>query len=68
MRIRMLTSRVTNEGHTQCPGDVIDVPDAEALRMINGGLAQRVGHEPETAMLEQAYRGGKQSRATRGAR
>lgn len=51
MRIRMLTARVEGNGRTQQWGDVIEVSNDEALRMIAAGQAVRVGPEHETAMV-----------------
>lgn len=47
----MLTSRVEAGGRNQQWGDIIDVPDDEAKRMIAAGQAQRLVDEPETAMV-----------------
>jgi hypothetical protein len=41
MKITLLTSRATATG-SQNRGDVIDVSDAEAIRMIDAGQAQPV--------------------------
>lgn len=41
MKITLLVSRVSVAG-AQNRGDVIDVPDAEAIRMIDAGQAQPV--------------------------
>ena len=45
MTIKLLTSRTANIGDSQQWGDIIDVPDDEAQRMIAAGQAI------ETAML-----------------
>lgn len=50
MKIKLLTSRATATG-AQNRGDVIDVPDDEARRMIAGGQAQPVRRaKPERAV------------------
>lgn len=50
MKIKLLTSRATAEG-AQNRNDEIDVPDAEAKRLIEAGQAEpvRSGSRPETA-------------------
>ena len=63
MRIVMETSRVCEGGQTQQWGDIVDVPDAEAMRMIEAGQARR--HVIETAMTEQTTRGGQHAKANR---
>lgn len=47
----MLTARVEGNGRTQQWGDIIDVPDDEAKRMIAAGQAERSVDGPETAMV-----------------
>jgi hypothetical protein len=51
MKIRLLTARATATG-AQNRGDTIDVPEAEAIRMIEGGQAEpvREQREPEKAV------------------
>lgn len=50
MKIELLTSRATAEG-SQNRGDVIEVSDAEAKRLIEAGQAKplRSASAPETA-------------------
>lgn len=45
MQVRLLTSRATSSG-AQNRGDVIDVDDAEAVRMIEAGQAEAVRSKP----------------------
>lgn len=51
MKIRLLTARATLVG-SQNRGDVIEVSDAEAVRMIEGGQAEpvREAKQPEKAV------------------
>ena len=51
MEIRLLTSRITAV-ESQSRGDKIDVPDAEAIRMIEAGQAEpvREAKQPERAV------------------
>jgi len=49
MLIRLTTDRVAGFGVLQLEGSVIDVPDQEALRMLERGQAEFM--EPETAMV-----------------
>jgi hypothetical protein len=45
MRIRLLTDRVGGSGFVQMAGDVIDLIEAEAFRMIRSGQAEQVDSE-----------------------
>jgi len=51
MKVQLLTARATVTG-AQNRGDVVDVPEAEAIRMIEAGQAQPVREEraPEKAV------------------
>tara|TARA_B100000809_G_scaffold154054_1_gene151422 strand:- start:2861 stop:3076 length:216 start_codon:yes stop_codon:yes gene_type:complete len=56
MKVRLLTGRVSLTGVNNA-GDVIDVPEAEAMTLIDRNLAEpvtqsRVAGRPESAMLE----------------
>ena len=51
MQVRLITSRV-GEGFSQAPGEVIDLPAAEAARLIEAHAAEPV----ETAKKETAMR------------
>lgn len=58
MTLRLLTSRVTNQGFSQQFGDIIDVPDDEGARMVAAGQAAPVNEQiRQTAMIEQPRRG-----------
>lgn len=46
MKIRLLTGRVGTD-FTQDPGEIIDVPQAEAQRMIDAWQAEEVDDEDE---------------------
>ncbi len=47
MQIRLLTDRVVGYGVVQLEGSIVDVPDQEALRMLERGQAEFA--EPEYA-------------------
>lgn len=51
MKIKMLVSRVSAKG-AENRGDIIDPPDAEAIRMIEAGQAEAVrsAEDPEKAV------------------
>lgn len=49
MLIRLLTDRVIGHGVLQLEGSIIDVPDQEALRMLERGQAEFA--EPECATV-----------------
>jgi len=50
MKIKLLTARATATG-AENRGDVIDVPDAEAVRMIEAGQAEAIRQAaPEKAV------------------
>ena len=61
MKIKLLVSRATAAG-SQDRGDVIDVGDMEAFRMIEAGQAEPVREEAH----ERAVPRGKPERAVRG--
>jgi hypothetical protein len=48
MKIKLLVARATASG-AENVGDVLTVPDAEAIRMIEAGQAIPVAPEPEHA-------------------
>ena len=45
MQIRLLTDRVGGNGFMQRDGDIVDVPEREAFRMIQSGQAESVEME-----------------------
>lgn len=57
MRIKLLRGRATDES-SDPPGAIIEVPDDEAARMLNDGLAEPAPRLPEPAT---ATRGAKRS-------
>lgn len=60
MQVRLMTSRV-GEGFSQKPGEVIDLPAAEAARLIEGHAAEPVETtKKETAM--RAHPGGRKGK------
>lgn len=52
MKVKLLVSRASSEHGPQAYGDIIDVDDATAIRMINAGQCQpvREGNAPEKAV------------------
>lgn len=55
MRIRLLTG-IAGRGFSHAPGDVVDMDDAEAARLLAAGYAERAdeGYEAATAEPEEA--------------
>jgi len=61
MRVKLLQSRATAAG-AENRGDVIEVPDAEAVRMIEAGQAEPIR---SAATPEKAVRRSKAERAAK---
>ena len=53
MKLKLLVSRATADGPQQC-GDVVDVPDAEGLRMVAAGQAEAPDEQTHAAAAELA--------------
>jgi hypothetical protein len=47
MLVKLSTCRVSAAG-VQYPGDTIDLPDAEALRLVEAGSAERISEAKAT--------------------
>lgn len=60
MKVKLLVSRA-GAGFVQNRGDEIDVPDAEAIRMIEAGQAEPV----RTAAVERAVRAPRSEKAVK---
>lgn len=45
MRVKLTTSRVADRLRVNVPGDIIDVPDEEARRLLRSGAAEPVTDE-----------------------
>lgn len=56
MKVKLLTARATSQG-SENRGDVIDVTDGEAIRMIEAGQAEAVRYEakPEKAVKRSKF-------------
>lgn len=64
MKIMLLTSRVVEGGDSQKFGDIIDLPNDEAMRLVRRGSAKRIeDNEVETAMIGTPSREGKANRS-----
>lgn len=53
MKVELLVTLTGTRNGQEWPakGSVVDLPDAEALDMLNAGLARPVAAEPETAAV-----------------
>lgn len=61
MKIKLLTARATATG-AENRGDVIDVPEAEAIRMIEAGQAEPIRTQP---VSEKAVKRSKSEKASK---
>lgn len=62
MRVKLTCGRV-GIGFDQSPGDVIELPDAEARRMIEAGSAEPAARHEESRARESAMAGPRENAA-----